>query len=110
MGLAAWWSRVGSNWSVAISEAAAAGRPVIATSACGAVPHLVHDFANGRVASAGDARSLARCLTYLALRSDEECLAMGEVSRALASPYTPARWADTVLTRSSELLARGAEP
>jgi glycosyltransferase involved in cell wall biosynthesis len=91
-------------WGVVISEGAWAGLPIIATTACGAVPHLVHDFANGRIARTGDVRSLAECMTYVASLSDNERLAMGRVSRGLASPYTPARWADTVLARSTELL------
>lgn len=92
-------------WGVVISEGAWAGLPIIATNACGAVPHLVHDFANGRIAHAGDVQSIAQCMAYVASLSDEERVAMGPVSRGLASPYTPARWADTVLARSSELLA-----
>ena len=92
-------------WGVAIAEGAAAGLPIIATNACGAVPHLVHDFANGRVARTGDVRSLVECMEYLASLSDDERLAMGRVSRGLASPYTPARWADTVLGLSAQLLA-----
>jgi glycosyltransferase involved in cell wall biosynthesis len=92
-------------WGVALSEGAAAGLPIIATNACGAVPHLVHDFANGRVARTGDVRSLVECMEYVASLSDEERLAMGRVSHGLASPYTPARWADTVLGRSAQLLA-----
>lgn len=90
-------------WGVVVSEAAWAGLPIIATDACGAVPHLVHDFANGRIAHAGDVRSLAQCMAYVASLSDDERLAMGQVGRGLASPYTPARWADTVLARSAEL-------
>lgn len=92
-------------WGVALSEAAAAALPIIATNACGAVPHLVHDYANGRVARTGDPRSLAECMNYVASLSDDQRLAMGRVSRGLASPYTPARWADTVINRSAELLA-----
>ena len=91
-------------WGVALAEGAWAGLPIIATDACGAVPHLVHDFANGRIARTGDVRSLAGCMTHVASLSDDERLAMGRVSRGLASPYTPARWADTVLARSTELL------
>jgi glycosyltransferase involved in cell wall biosynthesis len=111
--LGAWMRTIGclvvpsrfEPWGVALSEGASAGLPIIATDACGAVPHLVHDFANGRVAHAGDGRSLAQCMAYVASLSDDERLAMGQVSRGLASPYTPARWADTLLGRSAELLA-----
>ena len=94
------------RWGVVVAEGASAGLPIIATDACGAVPHLVHDFANGRVARTGDVRSLAGCMAYVASLSDDERVAMGQVSRGLASPYSPARWADTVLARSAELLAK----
>jgi glycosyltransferase involved in cell wall biosynthesis len=111
--LGAWMKTIGclvvpsrfEAWGVALSEGASAGLPIIATNACGAVPHLVHDFANGRVARTGDVRSLAECMKYIASLSDDERLAMGRVSRGLASPYTPARWADTVLARSAQFLA-----
>ncbi len=111
--LGAWMKKIGclvvpsrfEPWGVVVSEGAMAGLPIIATDACGAVPHLVHDFANGRVARTGDVRSLAGCMTHVASLSDDERLAMGQVSRGLAGPYTPARWADTVLARSTELLA-----
>jgi glycosyltransferase involved in cell wall biosynthesis len=111
--LGAWMKTIGCQvlpsrfepWGVAISEGAAAGLPIIATNACGAVPHLVHDFANGRVARTGDVRSLVECMEYVASLSDDKRLAMGRVSLGLASPYTPVRWADTVLVRSAELLA-----
>jgi glycosyltransferase involved in cell wall biosynthesis len=111
--LGAWMKTIGclvvpsrfEPWGVVISEGATAGLPIIATNDCGAVPHLVHDFANGRVARAGDVRSIAGCMTYVASRSDDERLAMGRVSRGLATPYTPVRWADTILSRSSEMLA-----
>lgn len=116
--LGAWMQAIGclvvpsrsEAWGVALAEGAWAGLPIIATDACGAVPHLVHDFANGRVARTGDVRSLAGCMAYVASLSDDERLAMGRVSRGLASPYTPARWADTVLARSAELLADRVAP
>ena len=111
--VAGWFGRLGclvvpsrfEPWGVAISEAAAAGLPIIATDACGAVPHLVHDFSNGRVAHAGDVRSIAQCLAFMAGVTDGRRAAMGQVSRGLSGPYTPVRWADTILTRSAELLA-----
>lgn len=92
-------------WGVALSEGAVAGLPLIATAACGAVPHLVHDYANGRVARTGDVESLVECMGHIAGLSDRDRYAMGQVSRGLAGPYTPARWADTVVARSSQMLA-----
>lgn len=94
-------------WGVVLSEGATVGLPLIATGACGAVPHLVHDFTNGRIARTGDIRSLAGCMAYVANLSDDERLAMGRISRGLATPYTPARWADTLLAQSTWLLSNG---
>jgi glycosyltransferase involved in cell wall biosynthesis len=88
-------------WGVAISEAAAAGLPIVATDACGAVPHLVHDFANGRIARTGDRASIARCMAFVANIDDDGLVAMGRVSQGLSGPYTPRRWADTVLEIAS---------
>lgn len=110
--LPAWLARIGclvvpsrfEPWGVVISEAAASGLPIIATPACGAGPHLVHDFVNGRVAATASAQSLAECLQYIASASDSERAAMGDVSQGLASVYTPARWADTVLGSTARML------
>lgn len=95
-------------WGVALVEGSMAALPIIATSACGAAPHLVHDYVNGRIARTGDASSLAECMLYIERLSNDERLAMGSVSRGLARPYTPARWADTILGRSTQLIADGA--
>lgn len=91
-------------WGVVIAEAAASGLPIIATEACGAGPHLVHDFVNGRIAHTANEESLAECLQYVASATDNERIVMGEISRGLASVYTPRRWADTVLGSSARLI------
>jgi glycosyltransferase involved in cell wall biosynthesis len=113
--LATWLGTIGclvvpsrfEPWGVVISEAAMAGVPIIATEACGAIPHLVHDFANGRIARTGDARSIAECMGYVSGIDEAGRTAMGKASRGLASPYTASRWADTVLERSGELIEHG---
>lgn len=84
-------------WGTVVSEAAAAGLPVIASDACGSVPHLVHDYVNGRVVRAGDAGHLEEALLYAAGLGWDERMRMGQVSRGLASVYTPERWATTVI-------------
>jgi glycosyltransferase involved in cell wall biosynthesis len=110
--LAAWFETIGclvvpsrfEPWGVVISEAAAIGLPIIATDACGAVPHLVHDFANGRIARTGDPSSIAACMTFMSTVDDDRRAEMGRVSRCLASAFTTARWADTIVERSRALL------
>ena len=76
-------------WGVVIAEAAASGMPIIATEACGAGPHLVHDFVNGRIAQTENAESLAECLRYVSSASAGERETMGEISHGSASVYTP---------------------
>lgn len=110
--LPAWLAQIGclvvpsrfEPWGVVIAEAAASGLPIIATEACGSGPHLVHDFVNGRIAHTASVDSLAECLQYVSSATSEERAAMGRVSRNLASAYTPARWADTVLGSSARLI------
>ena len=47
----------------------------------------------------------ARCKKLgLPVRADVKRMELGQVSRGLASAYTPARLADTVLGRSAELI------
>jgi hypothetical protein len=69
--------------------------------------HEVHDYAYGRAARIGDGRSLDERMSHGASASDDEPLMMERVSRGLPSPHTPARWAHTVLARSTNLFARG---
>lgn len=110
--LPAWIANIGclvvpsrfEPWGVVIAEAAASGLPIIATEACGAGPHLVHDFANGRIAHTANVESLAECLQFVSSATANEREAMGNVSRSLASVYTPARWADTLLGSTARLL------
>ncbi len=47
-------------WALAINEATAAGLIVIATENTGAVPHLVQNFHNGYLMTAGDVSGLER--------------------------------------------------
>jgi glycosyltransferase involved in cell wall biosynthesis len=113
--LPAWLANIGclvvpsrfEPWGVVIAEAAASGLPIIATEACGAGPHLVHDFVNGRIAHTASVESLAECLQYVSVATDRERETMGKMSRSLASVYTPARWADTVLGSSARLIQSG---
>lgn len=112
-----WLARVGclvvpsrfEPWGVVIAEAAASGMPIVATEACGAGPHLIHDFVNGRIAQTSSPVSIAECLHYVSSATDEQRAAMGTISRNLASVYTPRRWADTVLGLSSRQMAAQPE-
>ncbi|MBM4456953.1 MAG: glycosyltransferase family 4 protein [Chloroflexi bacterium] len=65
-----------------ISEAMAAGRPIVAT-AVGDVPWMVQHEETGLVVSPGDATGLADALTLLLSRPEQRC-AYGRAARALA--------------------------
>lgn len=84
-------------WAVAIHEAAAAGLPLVVTSACGASVHLVQDGLNGAVVGAGDEDGLAAALARIAGLTDEARAAQRAMSLALARQFTPGRWAQTVV-------------
>ena len=52
----------GETWGLAINEAMACGRPVIASDKCGAVADMIKDNANGFVFKAGDENDLYNCM------------------------------------------------
>ena len=55
----------GETWGLAINEAMACARPVIATDRVGCAPDLVAEGKSGLVVPAGDAHALARALAQL---------------------------------------------
>jgi hypothetical protein len=75
----------------------------VCTSVCGAASRLVLDGYNGRVVSPGRPDALARALAAVSGASDGQRAAMSAASSALARQFTPARWADHLLTRVGEL-------
>lgn len=78
-------------WGVVLHEAAAAGRYIIATSACGAADVMITPGLNGVVVSPGDVEDLyATLLRAERLSPDEMRLARAESSR-LTSAASPMR-------------------
>jgi len=84
-------------WGVAIQEAAAAGRVLVCSDACGAAVHLLQDRYNGYLFAAGDVPALAGCLEAVERLSAEERRAMGRASHELSRQFTPDRWAETMV-------------
>ena len=76
------------QWGVVIHEAAAAGLPVIATAACGAITAFVRDGVNGFIVSA-HAGAIADAMRRISMRLPSEIDRMGEVSTTLAKLWTP---------------------
>ena len=52
----------GETWGLAINEAMACGRPVIASDKCGAAADMIKDKENGFVFKAGDENDLYKCM------------------------------------------------
>ena len=90
-------------WAVAVHEATAAGLPVVCTWVCGAAGRLVNDGYNGAIIPPGDPDALARALARVSSATEADRAAMSRASVALAAQFTPARWADMVITRIAEL-------
>lgn len=90
-------------WAVVLHEAAAAGLPIVCTSACGASTRFVWDGYNGAVVSPDDAEALAAGLERISRASRGDRIGMGHGSSSLAAQLTPARWAAYVLERVSAL-------
>ena len=92
-------------WGVVIHEAAAAGLAVICSAACGASTRLVLDGYNGAVVPAGDQLRMAEAMTWISSGVPDRSL-IGERSAALATQFTPARWASYLLERIETMRPR----
>lgn len=85
-------------FGVAVLEAAACGRPTIA-SRVGGVPEVIRDNETGLLVPPGDEAALAQALLRL-VRDPETCRRMGEAGRALVQKEY--LWNDS-LNRMSQL-------
>lgn len=81
------------TWGMALSEAAAAGLPLVATEAVGAAWDLIEPGVNGYRVPVGDANALRQALVEVIAWRGE---AAGRRSRELAEQATPDRWAEAV--------------
>ena len=98
-------------WAVVLHEAAAAGLPIVCTSACGASTRFVWDGYNGVVVSPDDVPALASGLARISGASSDDRRCMGAASSSLAAQLTSTRWATYVLERVSGLRRElGLEP
>lgn len=92
-------------WCVAMHEAASAGLPLIATSACGAAVHLLQDGHNGRVVSPHSVDSLTAAMAQMARAPAAQLAEMGRRSAEMSKQFSPERFANTVLERGNDLLS-----
>jgi glycosyltransferase involved in cell wall biosynthesis len=93
-------------WGVVLHEAAAAGLPLIATSACGAATRLLQDGYNGVLVAAGQVASLADAMSAVASSPQERLAEMSAASVSLSRQFTPERWAAYTVERCRHLLPR----
>ena len=83
---------VSDPWGLVLNEAMAAGLPVVASSAAGAVADLVEHGRNGWVVEPWDAGALRDALSALIVDPSKR-LRMGEESSAIIDGFTPGAWA-----------------
>jgi glycosyltransferase involved in cell wall biosynthesis len=95
-------------WGTVVHEAAAAGSPIICTTACGSAPHLVEDGANGYLVEPRSAEDLSNAMIKFSALPAGARNEMGEMSSVLARRYTPNRWAELFRERAGEALDQRA--
>jgi glycosyltransferase involved in cell wall biosynthesis len=93
-------------WGVVLHEAAAAGLPLIATSACGAATRLLQDGYNGVLVAPGQVASLADAMSAVASSPQGRLAEMSAASVSLSRQFTPERWAAYTVERCRHLLPR----
>jgi glycosyltransferase involved in cell wall biosynthesis len=92
------------TWGMALSQAAAAGLPLVATEAVGGAWDLIEPGVNGYRVPVGDEAALHDALSQ-ALADEAWRAAAGRRSRELAEQATPERWAEIVEAFFTRLLA-----
>lgn len=92
-------------WGVVIAEAAAAGLPVICTSACGAALDIVRPYYNGVITPPQDAAALARAMRWLH-EHETDARMIGERGQALAAAFAADVWAERWHNYALECLER----
>jgi 1,2-diacylglycerol 3-alpha-glucosyltransferase len=90
-----------------ITEAMAAGRPVVALDASG-VREVVRDKVNGRLLAEESTGSFAAALQWVAEQSTEQALALAQAARETAERYSMPNTANRALAFYQELLQKNA--
>jgi 1,2-diacylglycerol 3-alpha-glucosyltransferase len=90
-----------------ITEAMAAGRPVVALDASG-VREVVKDRVNGRLLAAENTSAFVAALQWVAAQSAEQALALAQAARETAERYSMPNTANRALDNYRELLQKNA--
>jgi len=84
-------------WGVVVHEHAAAGLPLVLSSAVGAAERFLAEGENGFQFPSGDKARLRDALLAIIRRSDPELRAMGRRSADLGRGWSPEAWAETAV-------------
>lgn len=90
-------------WPLVIHEATSSGLPVVASWVAGSTAELVRDGYNGRVFGPSDPGSMALAMKWVS--SHPEPWVLGARSLELSRQFSPTRWAEYLVERTTELLA-----
>ena len=75
------------TWGLALNEAMAAGKAIVASDKCGGSYDLIQDNKNGFVLKSGDSTSLSRILAFFT-NNKSEAAKMGEASLEMIEDYS----------------------
>jgi glycosyltransferase involved in cell wall biosynthesis len=98
---------VSDPWGLVLNEAMAAGLPVVASSAAGAVADLVQHGRNGFVVDPWDAGALRDSLSAL-IEDPSGRIRMGRASSAMIEAFSPQAWANGMREAVVGVLGRAA--
>lgn len=84
-------------WGVVVHEFAAAGFPMMCSTAVGASEAFVAPGKNGILHQPANRKEILDGLNYFASKTSQELFAMGQISHNLAQKITPASWANTLM-------------
>lgn len=84
-------------WGVVVHEMAAAGMPMVVSSAVGSASRFVEEGKNGYLFQSGNKKSLKKALHAMIKKNDEELKQMGIESGKIGLLHTPKIWAETLM-------------
>jgi len=84
-------------WGVVVHEMAAAGFPMIVSSAVGSVTRFLEDEVNGFIFPKGNKDALKQAMKQMMELSDEVLLAMAQASKEKGQSWTPGMWAEIAI-------------
>ena len=85
-------------WGLVVHEMAAAGVPLLLSSACGSAEDFLVDGYNGYYINPKDEQGLSSGLGKMMELSNEELVNMGERSRELSTKNSPAIWSHSLMS------------